>query len=113
MAQSLIVYTLGQVRMKGTLIIHGVELPGGRKHPGLERWLIYVSTLFLAAGLDPARATLFRQSQVPAHRELAYLLECTAYTGGLNRIIQYKQQGRGVASTPASPWTASPPVTHL
>ena len=33
-----------------------------------------MATLFLAAGLDPSRATLFRQSQVPAHRELAYLL---------------------------------------
>jgi tryptophanyl-tRNA synthetase len=61
-----------------------------------------VSTLFLAAGLDPARATLFRQSQVPAHRELTYLLECTAYTGELNRMIQFKEKGRGVASTRAS-----------
>jgi tryptophanyl-tRNA synthetase len=64
-----------------------------------------VSTLLLAAGLDPARATLFRQSQVPAHRELAYLLECTAYTGELNRMIQFKEKGRGVASTRASLYT--------
>jgi tryptophanyl-tRNA synthetase len=64
-----------------------------------------VSTLFLAAGLDPGRATLFRQSQVPAHRELTYLLECTAYTGELNRMIQFKEKGRGVASTRASLYT--------
>ncbi len=64
-----------------------------------------VSTLFLAAGLDPTRATLFRQSQVPAHRELAYLLECTAYTGELNRMIQFKEKGRGVASTRVSLYT--------
>ena len=64
-----------------------------------------VSTLLLAAGLDPERATLFRQSQVPAHRELAYLLECTAYTGELNRMIQYKEKGRGVASTRVSLYT--------
>ena len=64
-----------------------------------------VSTLLLAAGLDPARATLFRQSQVPAHRELAYLLECTAYTGELNRMIQFKEKGRGVASTRVSLYT--------
>ena len=64
-----------------------------------------VSTLFLAAGLDPTRATLFRQSQVPAHRELAYLLECTAYTGELNRMIQFKEKGRGVASTRVSLFT--------
>ena len=53
----------------------------------------------------PARATLFRQSQVPAHRELAYLLECTAYTGELNRMIQFKEKGRGVASTRVSLFT--------
>ena len=64
-----------------------------------------VSTLLLAAGLDPGRATLFRQSQVPAHRELAYLLECTAYTGELNRMIQFKEKGRGVASTRVSLYT--------
>ena len=58
-----------------------------------------MATLFLAAGLDPTRATLFRQSQVPAHRELAYLLECTAYTGELNRMIQFKEKGRGAPST--------------
>ena len=39
-------------------------------------------------------ATLFRQSQVPAHAELAYLLECTAYTGELSRMIQFKEKGR-------------------
>ena len=64
-----------------------------------------MSTLFLAAGLDPARCTLFRQSLVPAHRELAYLLECAAYTGELNRMIQFKEKGRGVPSTRVSLFT--------
>jgi tryptophanyl-tRNA synthetase len=71
----------------------------------LREAIAEVSTLLLAAGLDPGRATLFRQSQVPAHRELAYLLECTAYTGELNRMIQYKEKGRGVASTRVSLYT--------
>ena len=47
-------------------------------------------------------ATLFRQSHVPAHAELAYLLECTAYTGELNRMIQFKEKGRGVGRRPGS-----------
>ena len=47
-------------------------------------------------------ATLFLQSRVPAHAELAYLLECTAYTGELNRMIQFKEKGRGVDSTRVS-----------
>jgi tryptophanyl-tRNA synthetase len=71
----------------------------------LREAIAEVSTLFLAVGLDPARATLFRQSRVPSHRELTYLLECTAYTGELNRMIQFKQKGRGVASTRASLYT--------
>jgi tryptophanyl-tRNA synthetase len=71
----------------------------------LRATVLETATLFLAAGLDPSRATLFRQSQVPAHRELAYLLECTAYTGELNRMIQFKEKGRGVPSTRASLYT--------
>jgi tryptophanyl-tRNA synthetase len=64
-----------------------------------------VTTLFLAAGLDPDKAVLFRQSRVPAHRELAYLLECTAYTGELARMIQYKEKGRDLPSTRVSLYT--------
>lgn len=61
------------------------------------------ATLFLAVGLD--RATLFRQSRVPAHAQLAYLLECVASTGALNRMIQFKEKGRGVDSTRVSLYT--------
>ncbi len=60
-------------------------------------------TLLLACGLDAS--TLFVQSQVPAHAELAYLLECTAYTGELNRMIQFKEKGRGRDGTRASLYT--------
>jgi len=61
------------------------------------------AVLFLAVGLD--RATLFRQSHVPAHAQLAYLLECVATTGELNRMIQFKEKGRGVDSTRVSLFT--------
>ncbi|HET7430747.1 MAG TPA: tryptophan--tRNA ligase [Nocardioides sp.] len=62
-----------------------------------------MATLLLAAGLD--RSTLFLQSRVPAHTELAYLLECTATTGDLGRMIQFKEKGRGVDSTRCSLFT--------
>ncbi len=62
-----------------------------------------MATLLLAAGLD--ESTLFLQSRVPAHAQLAYLLECTAYTGELNRMIQFKEKGRGVDSTRVSLYT--------
>ena len=61
------------------------------------------ATLLLAAGLD--RCTLFRQSHVPAHTSLAYLLECTAHTGELGRMVQFKEKGRTSASTRVSLYT--------
>lgn len=62
-----------------------------------------MATLMLAVGLD--EATLFVQSRVPAHAQLAYLLECVAHTGELNRMIQFKEKGRGVDSTRVSLYT--------
>ncbi len=71
----------------------------------LRATIAEVSTLMLAVGLDPDRCVLFRQSAVPAHRELAYLLECTAYTGELGRMIQFKEKGRGQPMTRVSLYT--------
>ena len=51
--------------------------------------------LLLAAGLDPARCTVFAQSGVPAHAELLWLLEATAHDGELRRMIQFKQKSAG------------------
>jgi tryptophanyl-tRNA synthetase len=62
-----------------------------------------MAALLVAVGLD--RSTLFVQSRVPAHTELAYLLECVATTGELNRMIQFKEKGRGVDSTRVSLFT--------
>ncbi|MGI8521802.1 MAG: tryptophan--tRNA ligase [Nocardioides sp.] len=87
----------------GVSDLHAMTTPHS---PALLRESIAeVCTLMLAVGLDPASATLFRQSGVPAHRSLAYLLECTAYTGELNRMIQFKEKGRSSPSTRASLFT--------
>jgi tryptophanyl-tRNA synthetase len=48
--------------------------------------------LCIAAGIDPARCVLFLQSNVPAHAELAYLLESTAHYGEMQRMIQFKEK---------------------
>jgi len=47
---------------------------------------------YLAAGIDPAHATLFVQSQVPQHAELAWLLNCYSYMGELGRMTQFKDK---------------------
>ena len=59
--------------------------------------------LLLAAGL-PAES-VFIQSAVPAHAQLAYLLVCTAYVGELSRMVQYKEKGRSKPMTRASLFT--------
>ena len=50
------------------------------------------STILLAAGLDPARCTLFVQSHVPAHTELTWILNCVATFGELRRMTQFKEK---------------------
>jgi tryptophanyl-tRNA synthetase len=61
------------------------------------------ATLMLAAGVP--EGTVFIQSDVPAHTQLAYLLECTSYVGELSRMIQYKEKGNGRPMTRASLFT--------
>ena len=60
--------------------------------------------LLLASGIDPERSTVFVQSQVGEHTQLAYLIESTAYVGELGRMIQFKQKG-GRPKTRASLFT--------
>ncbi|MGI8578845.1 MAG: tryptophan--tRNA ligase [Nocardioidaceae bacterium] len=59
----------------------------------LHELTMQTAALFFAAGLDPERSTVFVQSQVHAHVELGYLLECTAHIGELGRMIQFKEKG--------------------
>jgi len=47
---------------------------------------------FVALGLDPKACTLYFQSHVPAHAELAWILNCFTYVGELNRMTQFKDK---------------------
>jgi tryptophanyl-tRNA synthetase len=69
-----------------------------------RRLTLETAALFFASGIDPALSTVFVQSHVRAHVELAYLLECTAYVGELGRMIQFKEKG-GRPRTRASLFT--------
>jgi tryptophanyl-tRNA synthetase len=50
--------------------------------------------LYLACGLDPVKNTIFVQSHVPAHAELAWILNCYTQTGELNRMTQFKDKAK-------------------
>jgi tryptophanyl-tRNA synthetase len=51
-----------------------------------------VTAAFLASGVDPKRSIVFNQSQVPAHAELAWVFNCVARLGWLNRMTQFKEK---------------------
>jgi tryptophanyl-tRNA synthetase len=51
-----------------------------------------MAAALIASGIDPARSTLFLQSAVPEHAELAWILQCTARVGWLNRMTQFKEK---------------------
>jgi tryptophanyl-tRNA synthetase len=51
-----------------------------------------VTAAYIAAGIDAERCTIFNQSMVPAHTELAWLLGCLTPLGWLNRMTQFKEK---------------------
>lgn len=51
-----------------------------------------VTAAYLAAGIDPKRSIIFNQSQVPAHSELAWIFNCVARIGWMNRMTQFKDK---------------------
>ena len=56
----------------------------------LRAKIIETAGLYLAAGIDPAQASIMVQSAVPAHAELAWMLTCVTPVGWLERMTQYK-----------------------
>lgn len=48
--------------------------------------------LYVACGIDPAKSTIFIQSQVPEHAQLSWVLNCYAQMGELNRMTQFKDK---------------------
>jgi len=51
-----------------------------------------IAAAYLAAGIDPERAIIFHQSAVPQHAELAWIFQCVARMGWLNRMTQFKDK---------------------
>jgi tryptophanyl-tRNA synthetase len=58
----------------------------------LRQAIRQVTATYIAAGLDPKKSILFNQSQVSAHAELAWIFNCVARLGWLNRMTQFKEK---------------------
>jgi tryptophanyl-tRNA synthetase len=74
--------------------LHAITVPisvwGGPKE--LASATRQVTAAFIAAGIDPKVNIVFNQSQVPAHAELAWVFNCVARMGWLNRMTQFKEK---------------------
>ena len=64
-----------------------------RKDPEeLRQNTLSLIALYIAAGLDPEKNTIFIQSHIPAHPSLSWVLNCYTYMGELNRMTQFKDK---------------------
>ena len=58
----------------------------------LRRTIREVTAAFIACGIDPKKHIVFNQSQVAEHAELAWVFNCVARMGWLNRMTQFKEK---------------------
>jgi tryptophanyl-tRNA synthetase len=74
----------------------------GEYDPGqLPQRIFDMAVSLLAVGLDPARCSIFVQSEVPEHTELAWLFNAVTPVGELERMTQYKDKSARLTSIPA------------
>lgn len=70
--------------------MHAITMPHDASAlPGQVR---SVAAAYMAAGLDPKRSSIFAQSAVPAHAQLAWILQCVARLGWMERMTQFKDK---------------------
>lgn len=67
-----------------------------------------LAALYLAVGIDPNKATLFIQSEVPAHAQAGWMMQCVAYIGELERMTQFKDKSTGKDAVSAGLLTYPP-----
>ncbi|MCM3767523.1 tryptophan--tRNA ligase [Neobacillus niacini] len=85
---------------------HAITVP---QNPAVLRKNIRsLAALYLAVGIDPEKATLFIQSEVPAHAQAGWLMQCIAYIGELERMTQFKDKSAGKEAVNASLLTYPP-----
>ena len=66
-----------------------------RQNPAeLRKACLRTMALFLASGLDPEKNIIYFQSQVAAHPELAWILNCFTYMGEMSRMTQFKDKSQ-------------------
>ena len=85
---------------------HAITVPQDRLE--LRKNIRSLAAFYLAVGIDPNKATLFIQSEVPAHAQAGWMLQCVAYVGELERMTQFKDKSAGKESVSAGLLTYPP-----
>lgn len=85
---------------------HAITVPQDRMV--LRKNIRSLAALYLAVGIDPNKATLFIQSEVPAHAQGAWLMQCISYIGELERMTQFKDKSTGKDAVSAALLTYPP-----
>ena len=70
--------------------LHAITVP--QPAESFRAQILETAAMCVACGVDPARSTLFAQSHVAEHAELAWVLNCSAMMGELNRMTQFKEK---------------------
>ncbi|ANU17648.1 tryptophan--tRNA ligase [Planococcus maritimus] len=85
---------------------HAITMPQDRLE--LRKSIKSLAALYLAVGIDPEKVTLFIQSEVPAHAQAGWMLQCVSTIGELERMTQFKDKSAKAASISAGLLTYPP-----
>ncbi|MCP1143812.1 tryptophan--tRNA ligase [Lysinibacillus endophyticus] len=85
---------------------HAITVPQDPKE--LRSNIRTLAATYLATGIDPNKAILFIQSEVPAHAQAGWMLQCIASIGELERMTQFKDKSDGKESVSAGLLTYPP-----
>jgi len=85
---------------------HAITVP--QDSLALRQSIRSLAALYLAVGIDPNKSTLFIQSEVPAHAQAGWMMQCMAYIGELERMTQFKDKSAGKDGVSASLLTYPP-----
>ena len=72
--------------------LHALTVPESVQPSALQAKSRELAALYMACGIDPDRATIFLQSEVTAHAELAWVLTCTTPLSWLHKMTQFKSK---------------------
>lgn len=85
---------------------HAITVP--QDPATLRKNIRSLAALYIAVGIDPEKSTLFIQSEVPAHAQAGWMMQCVSYIGELERMTQFKDKSAGKDAVLASLLTYPP-----